>query len=549
MKHSIIIASAQVRGIDGAGGLGDVPIGLANELVKQNDTEMRLAMPGYATVSGKGLEQRFADKNLVVRELRVPYGDRFVSVDVFQITVPQPAGSPRLVCYLFRCPEIFDQISPQTGEQVGKLNKDTPDKAVLFSRSVVEFVRTSQNLALDLVHCNDWQTALIPVYLKTLYRDDSTLKSVATVYTTHNAGAGFQGSFQDAQHWLWLSGLQNAGVFEPGKTRSLEHWGNFNFTKAGVGFADLLNTVSSTYRQELCSPAFAGGLEGVFRERDSDFVGIVNGIDYHEWNPATDCTLANWTFSVEDSATKIRNSKLELRSRLREWVVPASNDKRGAKPFAALQDDTVMIAAISRIDFQKAPILLRAIGEILGGKNIQLCMLGEANPNDPLGQSYADQFEKMAVRSSGLFLFFRGFDIPLSHLLYASSELFLSPSVFEPCGLTQLVAMRYGSVPVVRKTGGLADTVLDEADSELRDGATGFLFKEPVGNSEMMDEPRAADELAVAVRRALQSYRKHPERWVSLIKNCMLKDSSWRTPSLHYFHLYEEAIRRVGLRA
>lgn len=545
---TILLATAQVRGVDGSGGLGDVPVGLANELNALGSVEIRLVMPGYSIISGRGLEHRFDDKNLVLRGLQVRFGDRDMSVDVFQVVVPQPPRTPPLVCYLFRCPEIFDQVDSQTG----KVNKDTADKAILLSRAVVEFVRTFRGVKFDLIHCNDWQTGLIPAYFKALYPEDSACKSIATLYTTHNAGVGFQGSFPEGGHLLSLAGLDSKGLFGIGQSRSLEHFGHFNFTKGGIAFADLVNTVSSTYHRELCTPAFAGALDGIFRERGADFDGIVNGIDYHEWNPAADNAILPVKFSANDSIEMIQQVKRNLRSMLRKWT-----SSKGSNPFAALSADRIMIAVVGRMDFQKIPILFRAISDIVSRRDVQLCLLGDAHPNDKLGQRYAESIEKIAKASDGNVLFYRGFDVPLSHLLYAASEVFIVASVFEPCGLTQLVAMRYGSVPIVRRTGGLADTIVDEADFEFSARATGFLFKEAVRDDKMIDDTvasdgliaavRASEELIAAVRRALTIYRDHPERWALLTQNGMAKDSSWKIPSLQYLHLYREAIRRARL--
>ncbi|MFO1500946.1 MAG: glycogen/starch synthase [Verrucomicrobiota bacterium] len=554
IKLNILLVTSQVRGVDGAGGLGDVPVGLANELNTGEGVEVGLAMPGYASISGHGLDDRFGEQNLLMRGLQVPFGDRAVSVDVYQIVVPQTAGSPRIVCYLFRCPEVFDQVDPQTG----KVNKDTPDKAILLSRAVLEFIKAFKAVRFDLIHCNDWQTGLIPVYVKTLYKEDAAIKGIATVYTTHNAGTGFQGSYFNAPHWLWLAGLDKSGVFERGQTRSLEHFGNFNFTKGGVAFADLGNTVSFTYLKELHMVAFSGGLDGVFLGRGSDFDGIVNGIDYPEWDPANDPALLPVRFSAKDSVAAVQQAKRRLRSVLREWTVPEKYPTKGTKPFSALRDDTIILATVGRIDFQKIPILFRAISGIVSDRDVQLCILGDAHPNDSLGQKYAEKIEEIAKWSGGKVLFFRGFDLHLSHLLYGCSQGFIIGSVFEPCGLTQLVAMRYGSVPVAaRKTGGIADTIIDEADPNSGNRANGFLFKEEVPYGKMIDETvsldgllaaaKASDELLEAVRRALRIYRENPERWASLMKNGMARDSSWKAPSLQYLHLYQEAIRRTRL--
>jgi len=551
-KTNILLPTSQVRGIDSTGGLGEVPVGLGNELLKRGDIDLRLA--DYYSMRGS-LEERFPDAKLIMPALAVRYGDRDVAVDIFQIFVSRPPGSPPLVCYFFRCAEIFERTDANTG----KINKDTPDKVILFCSAVMEFIRTFDGFKPHVVHCNDWQTSLVPVYIKTLYKDDPAFKGMATLYTTHNAGDGFQGSFSDPTYWLEQAGLDRAGVFESGKTLSLEHHGRINLTKGGIAFADLVNTVSITYRAELLTRAFAGGLHGVFLARGSDFDGIVNGIDDGEWNPAADKVLLPMKFSAKDSITIIQQEKRHVRSLLREWIVPPGYPTSGTRPFVGLRDNSIMIAVVSRIDRQKVPILYRALSEIMSHRDVQLCILGDAHPNDALGRNYADKLDELAKWSGGSVLFWRGYDEPLSHLLYASSEVFIVASGFEPCGLTQLIAMRYGSIPIVRSTGGLRDTVIDEADPNQSATATGFLFKEEVLDDEMFEGSMSPDGLYTvakaskglidAVHRALRIYRDRPERWRALIKNGMLRDSSWGAPSLRYLHLYQEAFRRARLRS
>jgi starch synthase len=536
MNINVMLVSNQVRGVDGAGGLGDVPVGLGKTLRARGDVDVRVIMPGFEEISGKDLENRFEESNLVLAGMRVPLGDTHQTIDVYQITVP---GST-IPCYLLRCPEVFNARDPHTS----KLNKDTADKAILFSRSVVEFLAAYESFRVDLLHCNDWNAGLIPVYLKTLYRADHYLGRIATIFTTHNAGGdAFQGGFREAEALLRLAGLTSAGVFEGGAQRSLHHNDKFNFSKGGFGFTDILNTVSTQYRLELLTPAFAGGLEGLFQARATSFTGIVNGIDTEEWNPAIDAVLGSHVFKAGDSLEVIQARKRSIRSALRQWTVPTGgrspHTRAGERPFEHLQDDSVLIGVVSRIDYQKCPILVRVIRDICALPNVQVAMLGNANPNDPLGQEYERTFREA---QSGSLSFFDGFDIPLSHLIYAASEIFLVPSVFEPCGLTQLVAMRYGSIPIVRSVGGLVDTVIDEADASRWTMANGFHFKEEVPVSNMVDEEAAGPHLVSAVQRALNVHATR--RWRDLVKNAMARDSSWTVPGAQYVKLYHEAISR-----
>ena len=249
--------------------------------------------------------------------------------------------------------------------------------------------------------------------------------------------------------------------------------------------------------------------------------------------------------------------KRQLRSVLRKWVVPDQYPNRGARPFAALRDDTIMIGSISRIDFQKIPILFRAVNRIVAEREVQLCLLGDAHPDDKLGQEYARRLEEMVKNLGGKFMFFRGYDDPLSHLIYASGQLSLVASIYEPCGLTQIISATYGSVPIVRNTGGLGDTITDEKDPTPGSVATGFVFLEELPEGEMIDDRKAeddliaavkaADELVLTVQRALEVFRGRPDRWAELVKNGMTRDWSWEVPSMQYWLLYLEAVWRTRL--
>jgi starch synthase len=587
MKMNVLVASQQVRGIDGSGGLGDVPVALAKSLLPRGDVDIRFIMPGFSLVSGQAdhpaLKGRFDPKHRLLSGLKVPFGDSTVRVEVYQLKVPGTS----IDCYLLRCRD-FDELDRNADlyavDGRGVPNKNTAPRAIVFARAVVEFVREYREFRVDVLHCNDWNTGLIPVFLRTIYGDDAYLGRIATVYTTHNAGGqAYQGGFsvignyrqnRGTESLLGLAGLKHADVFQGGVTRSLHHEDKFNFTKGAFGFADVLNTVSSRYRRELLTPAFAGGLEGVLSERRGDFAGIVNGIDTEEWNPAADMNLEGYAYSASDAPDVIRRRKRELRSKLRNWQVLKTSDQHraGGRPFAELRDESILLGVVSRIDYQKAPILLgrirdlgehsvaptldeeiewrvkndviNPIGQLMGSHaDLQIVVLG--NANDPYGSRFVGLLHDLRRRFPGKVMFFEGFDIPLSHLIYATTEIFLQPSMFEPCGLTQLVAMRYGAVPVVRAVGGLVDTVVDYGDANGLDKATGFRFlEEQIGASQMVNERTAPTAFVAAVERALNVIRTDANLWDQLIANATKYDSSWAVPAQQYFRLYEDALRR-----
>lgn len=583
----VLLASQQIRGVDGAGGLGDVPVGLAKDLLASGAADVRLIMPGFSNISGvkdhPELEQRFDPKNRVLSGLKVPFGGATESVDVYKIKVPDT----EIECFLLRC-AAFDELNKDADlyavDGRGVPNKNTAPRAILFARAVVEFLREYRDFRVDVVHCNDWNTGLIPVYLQTIYRDDPYLSRVATLYTTHNAGGeAYQGGFplfgeyrlqRGSESLLTLASLETQDVFQGGVSRSLHHNDRFNFTKGAFGFADVLNTVSPKYRKELLTPTFADGLEGVLSARREVFAGVLNGIDTEEWNPANDKHLGGVRYSANDTPAIGTSKKRALRKTLRNWKVPEESGryKKGDQPFLKLCDDSILLDVISRIDYQKAPILLgriqdigespvaRTVEEELEWRNqngvinpieeiltrnhdVQIVVLG--NANDPYGSRFVGLLHELSQRFPDQVLFFEGFDIPLSHLIYAVTDIFLQPSVFEPAGLTQLIAMRYGAVPVVRTVGGLDDTVIDEADAKRRDEATGFKFlEENIGPSQMANLETAPAAFVTTIERSLHVFRTDSARWNQLMANAMKRDSSWAIPARQYLRLYDEALRQ-----
>lgn len=544
MKLNVLLVSDQVRGIDGTGGLGDVATGLAKALGKRDDIDIRLLTPGYQQISEKGLKSRFDD--VVIEALAVPVGERIVSLKVCRLTLPTfSPEEPRITCYLLCEPELLHK------------RENSGLQAVLLARGAVAFAENCEEFRPDLMHCNDWHTALIPVYLNTLYREHPYLNRIATLYTTHNnTGGAYQGS-KSLDEMRPLAGLPN-DCYYPGRTHSVEFFGQFNHAKGGIAFSDLVNTVSLTYASELCSVAFGGGLEKVVQERASELCGIVNGIDVSEWDPAHDSFLpAASRFSVADGPTKIRQQKVSLRETLRNWKSP-----QGATPFANITDDSVLIGVVTRISEQKMPILLPLTDDSgtpteipspverlcercrSSERPVQWIFLGNADKSDDRGRRYIAKLNRLVESQPDDVMFFDGFDIGLSHLIYAASELFVVSSSFEPCGLTQLTAMRYGSIPVVRNVGGLRDTVVDELDAFE---ANGFKFLERDDDVEFWryqaEVPWAAELLYQTLLRAVD-LRANSERWNQLLENGMRRDSSWTIPAAQYRRLYDEAVQQ-----
>jgi starch synthase len=537
MKLRVLLVSNQVRGIDGTGGLGDVAAALPKALAVRDDIDIRVLMPGFKEISGlrdnPGLANRFDGAPL--KSLSIPFGKNDVAVDVHEYSLLQDDDdAPALMCYLLRA-DPFDRAN------------DSPEQAILLCRAAVEFLKDFEAFRPDVIHCNDWHSGLIPVYLNTMYSADPYLGRIATLYTIHNAGYGYQGAFPtektpiDPDEMLSLTGLQASAIFLPFRTRSLEHQGQLIFAKGGLGFADLISTVSIQYAHEILTPAFGGGFEDLLKQRAQDLCGIVDGIDTEvEWNPARDPHIP-CHYSKCDTIQTIQDCKLRTRQPLQAWT-----DRAGQQPFADLEADSTLLALVGRIASQKFPVLMPALEDICKIERVQVAILGDAHPEDAEGQHYADTIRQLAARRGSNLLFYRGFDIPLSHLIYAASDMFLVPSTYEPCGLTQMISMRYGSVPVVRFVGGLVDTVVDE---QAGPHANGFGFQTQVEYPRTKDDfNREARKLLETVRRAVSTLRNSPERWQVLMKNGLERDSSWSVPATQYMKLYDEAVtRRVRL--
>jgi starch synthase len=544
MKLNVLLVSDQVRGIDGTGGLGDVATGLAKALAIRDDLEIRILMPGYEQISEPQLTERFSQ--VVFESLAVPLGSEIVSVQVCRMILPTFfEDEPRVVCYLLRQPEYF-----QSRENSGR-------QAVLLARAALTFIERCEEFRPDLIHCNDWHTALIPVYLNTVYKTHPFLGRIATLYTLHNNTGGAYQGVKPLHEVRLLAGLPEE-CYQPAMTRSLEFFGQFNHAKGGIGYSDLINTVSLTYAEEIRSRVFGGGLDKVVEDRGAELCGIVNGIDTSEWNPASDHYLPAATrFSATDDPKVIRQKKLALRESLREW-----KSADGRFPFKTITDDSVLIGVVTRISEQKVPILLplkqdtgfayevpspveRICDESRGLKvPVQWVFLGNADRSDDRGKQYAAKLQHLFETRPEDVTFFDGFDIGLSHLIYAASELFVVPSTFEPCGLTQLTSMRYGSIPVVRSVGGLRDTIIDEQDAYE---ANGFKFLERddrVENWVYQAEVREAIELLVKTIQRAIAVRGNETRWNELLLNGMRRDSSWTIPAAQYRRLYDEAVRR-----
>ncbi len=484
----ILFMASEVEPFAQTGGLADVAGALPRALHGLGH-DVRILMPKY-----RGVDAVAGELTPVVSRVRVPLGDRETEGALYEGRTP--GGVP---VYFLAQDDYYDREA-----LYGTIDGDYWDNCerfVFFCRAGLEAVaRLGEEGGAawrpQIVHANDWQTGLVPVYLRTLYRDHPTLGTVPSLFTIHNVA--YQGAF-----WHYDMPMTGLGwdLFTPA---GLEFYGKVNFLKGGLVFSDLLTTVSRTYAREIRTSAFGNGLEGVLEERSHDLHGVVNGLDYELWNPAKDPALPA-AYSADD---------VEGKAVCRESLRAQLGLERGPGP---------IIGLVTRLAEQKGLDLVLGALPALLAEGCQLALLGsgDAHLEEAFRAAAGDHPAQVAVRI--------GYDDELARRIYGGADAFLMPSRYEPCGLGQLIALRYGAAPIVRRTGGLADTVV-ELDPARREG-TGFVF-----------DTFAVEALLDAVRRATSAYRQ-PVLWKALIKNALAEDFSWEASAREYATLYAKALK------
>ncbi len=479
-----VIASEAVP-LAKTGGLADVAGALPRALADLGQ-DVSLFLPGYRRAKSAGVELR--DLGL---SISFPIGDRTYDGRILAGKLP---GSDVDV-FLVDQPEFYDR--DHLYQENGVDYADNCQRYVFFDRAVLEALRR-MGRPVDILHCNDWQTGMIPVYLEEMYRRDPVLGGAGTLFTIHNIA--YQGSF-----WHWdmpLTGLD----WKLFNWRQLEFHGRLNFLKGGLVFSDLLSTVSPTYAREIQTPEYGYGFDGLLKARRRDLFGIVNGIDPTIWNPAVDPTLA----ASYDAGT-VSQGKPACKAQLQ---------RRASLPE---RPDVPLFAQIGRLDPQKGWDLLAESADELLQNDVQFIVLGVGHPR------YHAMLEQLAMRYPGKLRVFLEFSNTLAHQIEAGADIFLMPSIYEPCGLNQLYSLAYGTVPIVRSTGGLADTVVDATPENLQAGtANGIAFQHTDGNA-----------LRWAIRRALELWSDKPT-WSSLVHAGMTADWSWDRVAGEYVDLYRK---------
>jgi starch synthase len=494
MPLDIAIASAECVPFAKVGGLADVAGALAKELDRLGH-KVTVFLPRYRGVN----ETRFPGLGLVrAGELAIRLGERVEPASVDIGTVPHSGVRVVFVGH----DGFFDRENPYVDPKTGKDWPDNAERFVFFNKAILESLSLMQ-WTPDVIHSNDYQAGLVPILLREGYGQDQRYARVGTLFSVHNVG--YQGIFPSTA--LDLIGLSDDLA---GPTGPLEYWGQVNFMKAAILYADLVNTVSERYAEEIQSGNEYGfGLEGVLRGRTADLLGILNGIDVETWDPARD-SLIPANFSASDMSGK-RENKIRL---LESMELP-------------VEPDVPLFGIISRLVDQKGFDLFETIaGDLFGGR-LKVVVLGSGQPH------YEELMRALRKKYPGKFAVAVEFNDKLAHLIEAGSDFFLMPSKYEPCGLNQMYSLRYGTIPIVRATGGLADTV---HDYEFETGkGNGFTFEAYTGEA-----------LLGAIKRALKLYqKKRPLK--KLVTEIMQIDHSWGSAAAKYVAAYQRAMaKRTG---
>lgn len=492
-RLSIVHVASEMAPLAKVGGLADVVSALGLEQARRGHRVI-VVIPAYRDL---GLPPGWTRKP--IGGASVPWG---MGSEAARFEICQAGDSgPRVLLVghagdrrFFDRPGIYDDA--RTGEGYA----DNGERFLFFSRAALEGLKHLGE-RFDVLHTHDQQAAWVPCFVRTHEAYEPAFREVANIFTIHNLG--YQGI-----HDAWVLGLAGFGgqLFFP--SSPFEYWGRVNFMKVGIAFADLITTVSPRYAKEIqASGEFGFGLEGVLARRSADLRGILNGIDDEVWNPARDAYLTG-RYGVDDLAGKAVNR--------RALIERVGLDGGPDRP---------LIGMVTRLAEQKGIDLIEEAAEELMRLEARFVILGSGQPR------YEELFRKLETEHPERLVYVTGHDESLAHLIIAGSDLFLMPSRYEPCGLGQLYALRYGTPPVVREVGGLADTVREL--KPLTGEGTGFLFQRY--------EP---GDLVAVLRRAL-AFHHQPEIWRTLQRNGMSQDFSWRKSADAYDRVYLEAIERV----
>ncbi len=481
-KLKVLFVSAEVSPLAKVGGLADVAGALPKALTSMGH-DVRIVMPGYRMIEDN---PKYPTRTKI-KDLQVPLGGKTIAGSVRQTSLGD------VPVYLICAPYWENSVDSKSVYVPGS------EPYAFFSRAVLEMISAMKPAwKPDVIHCNDWHTGMLPVYKNVLYTHDETISRAAGVFTVHNLA--YQGEFDQ-------SVLDEIGL--PGwlyTMDKLECYGRVNFLKAGIVFSDIVSTVSPTYACEIQTDEYGCRLQGLLTYlNDLDRLrGILNGIDYEEFDPACDARIS-CKYSHEDTRGKARN-------------------KRALQKAMGLPVDAKVpvIGMVSRLADQKGLDLIHESASRMMKLGVQFVVLGTGD------QRYEEFFASLERKYPDQVKANIGFDMKLAQQIYAGSDMFLMPSRFEPCGLGQLISLRYGTLPIVRKTGGLADTIVDYSPSDP--SSNGFVFEEYTAAAFMK-----------AVKRAVETFADKKE-WKRLVSTALSSDFSWCAQASKYVDFYREAI-------
>ena len=479
-KLRVFFVSPEVVPFAKTGGLADVAGALPGAL-KRLGVDARLALPLYRMVRGKDLDMR-----LVLENLNVPIGKEDLTANILETQTED--GVP---VYLIEREDMYDRPN-----LYGTAEGDYYDNLERFTFLAQASLKLLEHIPFrpDVIHCHDWQTGLVPALMKGPYGDIPFFRGIRCVFTIHNLG--YQGLFSAEK--FPLTGLPEGQFFHP---EGLEYWGKISFLKAGIVYSDAITTVSPKYGQEIQTPEYGMGMDGILYHRRAYLHGILNGVDYGRWDPVKDSHLAA-NYSLQ---------KMNGKSRCKKSIMDEMNlDRKLSK--------RPLLGMISRLDTQKGLDLLVEIIDDILALEVGLVVLGAGD------EKIQNAIQEAADRHPGRVGLKIGFDEPLAHRIMAGADMFLIPSRYEPCGLTQMYALRYGTVPVVRGTGGLDDTIAP-FDPKTRKG-NGFKFK-----------AYEAKAFLETVEQAIRFFNDS-EAWKTVVANGMEADFSWDGSAIRYLELY-----------
>jgi starch synthase len=468
------MVSSEAAPLAKTGGLADVVGSLPSALRSFGD-DVAVFIPRYGSIDLKGARR-------VYDTLPIHLGPARYDTSIYQAAAEFPL-------YLLDCPPLFDRKG-----FYGEAGLDYPDNHIrfaVFARAAIAVARVL--FVTEVFHCHDWQAGLVPAYLRTTFATDPTYLGVKTLFTIHNLG--YQG--------LFPASVLPEVALGPAVNRpdGMEFFGRVSYNKSGIAFADAISTVSPTYAREIQTPEYGFGLDGALRARAGVLTGILNGVDYQEWSPDVDPLVPAHFSSSDLSGKPVCKQHL-----LQEFGLPAE------------AMDRPLIGIVSRFTRQKGTDLIAEVADQIVAEDVYLVALGTGDPE------YEEFFRRMAAQFPGRIAVRIGFDNRLAHLIEAGSDMFLMPSRYEPCGLNQIYSLRYGSVPIVRATGGLDDTIEE---------GTGFKFTEYSGQA-----------LLGAVRTAVRAFADR-DSWGRMVVRGMEKDFSWKASAAAYSALYGTLLGRV----